>query len=193
LQNIPSEKQSIKEAYQIVNKDLSIIFLVFSLLISGCGDLKITSYFDQPRVKLSKYEALEISDFESELPDVPEEILTKLPDEVARLLGSERIGLKKIERESIEDISAENTLVLLGEITEYESGKDIKFESGAIKFGESSLTVQLALVEKATGNEVVSGQVNGFSSLGFFRRGFIAKDVYKGLAEEIVKFISENY
>jgi len=160
--------------------------LLFS--IAGCGDVKTSSYFSQPEVKLSKYAGLEITDFETKIKHLPQDALTQIPDETARLLASEKTAFRKIARESIKDIPGENTLVLLGEVTDYESGKDIRYESGALKFGEASLTVQLALVEKATGKEVATGEVNGFSSLGFTKAG-----VYKGVAKEIVKFISENY
>ncbi len=166
----------------------SLFIYMFALLITGCGEVKTSSYFSQPESRLGRYAGLEIADFETRIEYLPQEALTQIPDETARLLTSQKTGFRKIARESIKDIPGENTLVLLGEVTDYESGKDIRYESGALKFGEASLTVQLALVEKSTGKEIATGEVNGFSSLGFSKEG-----VYKGVAKEIVRFISENY
>jgi hypothetical protein len=170
-----------------------IFYLLVAFLITGCGDLKIYSNLETPENRLGKYRALEIADFETEIVNVPEEALTKIPDEVKELLASKEGGFEEVTREAIEDIPARDTLVLLGIVTEYQSGTDLKTEGGAIKFGESALTVQLSLVEEATAREISNGEVSGFSSLGLLRSGLITKGVYEGIAEEIVKFISENY
>jgi hypothetical protein len=175
-----------------LKKAIGLILAV--VFFTACGDLKVSSYLNQPPGKeTGRYRAIEIYDFETELPDVPEELLKRLPDEIANTLKSRKTRFQRISREPIEDIPAANTVVLLGEIVDYESGRDIKFEEGAVKFGESSITVQIALVDKESGEEVASGQVNGFSSLGFFRSGIVAKELYKNLAEEIVKLITQNY
>lgn len=164
------------------------VFYLLVFLITGCGSVKTSSYFNEPEVKLSKYAGLQISDFETKIPFVPKDALTQIPDETASILASTNNGFRKVGREPIKEITGENTLVLLGEVTEYQSGRNFKFEGGALKFGEASVTVQVAIVEKATGKEIVNGEVNGFSSLGFTKSG-----IYKGVAKEIVKFISENY
>jgi len=163
-------------------------FCLLVLLSAGCGSVKTSSYFDEPQVKLDSYAGLEISDFETKIPYLPKDALTQIPDETASLLTSKNSGFQKVGRQPLKDIPDQSTLVLLGEVVEYQSGKNFKFEGGAVKFGEASLTVQLVIVEKETGREIVTGEVNGFSSLGFTKAG-----IYKGVAEEIVKFISENY
>src|SRR3989304_3781367 len=73
------------------------IFSLFSLSITGCGDLKITSYFNPSDPKLNKYKTLEIVDFETEITDVPNEALTRIPDEVAKLIVSKNICFYKLE------------------------------------------------------------------------------------------------
>jgi len=171
---------------QFFLSSFAVYLLLF--LISGCGSVKTSSSFSDPEVKLGKYAGLEISDFETKIEFVPKDALTQIPDETASLLSSKNNGFQKIGRGQLKDIPDENTLVLLGEVTEYQSGKNFKFEGGALKIGEASLTVQLAIVEKATGKEIVTGEVNGFSSLGFTKSG-----IYKGVSEEIVNFISANY
>ncbi len=165
-----------------------ITFYLLLFLITGCGTVKTSSSFSDPGVKLDRYAGLEISDFETKIEFVPKDALTQIPDETASLLSSKNRGFQKIGRGELKEIPDEDTLVLLGEVIEYQSGKNFKFEGGALKIGEASLTVQLAIVEKATGKEIVTGEVNGFSSLGFTKSG-----IYKGVSEEIVKFISENY
>jgi hypothetical protein len=169
------------------------ILYVLTFLIVGCGDLKTVSSFNPPEAKLAKYNALEIADFETQIDNIPKDALTAIPDEVAKLLTSKKNAFQKVERRKIEDVPAENTLILLGEVTDYQSGKSFKAKEGAIKFGEASLSIHIRLVEKATDNEVASGEVSGSSSIGFLKSGGITKGVYKSVAEEIVKSISQNH
>jgi hypothetical protein len=172
---------------------ICIFYLAAVFLIAGCGDLKIYSNFEPPEDDLRKYRALEIADFETELVDVPQEALMKIPDEVEEILDSRSGGFEEIGRGAIGDVPPEDTLVLLGIITDYQSGTDIKTGGGAIKFGESALSIRLSLVEESTGREIASGDVNGFSSFGFLRSGLLTRGVYKSVAEEIASFIHENY
>jgi hypothetical protein len=164
------------------------VFFLLIFFAPGCGNITTSSHFSPPETKLGKYAGLEITNFETQVEHVPGDALTQIPDETAKLLASKKSRFQKVGRESIQDIPAENTLVLLGEVINYQSGKDIKYEGGALKFGEVALTVQLALVQKNTGKEIATGEVNGFNSLGFTDAG-----LYKSMAEEIVKFINENY
>jgi hypothetical protein len=175
---------------------LLLIYISISLipiLNFGCGDVKTSSYFTPPKVKLDKYEALEIFNFETAIPDFPKEALTKIPNDVEKILKTEKDSFKEVSRGTIKQIPADKTLVLLGEVTDYVPGTDFKFESGAIKFGEVTISLKLALVQKDTGQEITSGEVSGFSSLGILRSGHLGKDMYEILANQIVKFISENY
>ncbi|HEX3034611.1 MAG TPA: hypothetical protein VHT73_05670 [Thermodesulfobacteriota bacterium] len=174
---------------------LSAFCIIVTFLITGCRGLKAYSDFEPPDTELSEYRALEIADLETEIPDVPQDALTKIPDEVANLLASKRDGFEEVERGAIDDVPAEETLVLIGTITDYQSGRDVESEGGSIKFGEAALSIQLSLVEEATGREISTGNVSGFSSIGIglFRGGLVRKGIYEKLAKEIVKFISDNY
>lgn len=163
------------------------------ILNFGCGDVKTSSYFTPPKSKLDKYEALEIFDFETAIPDFPKDALTKIPNDVENILKTEKDSFKEVSRGAIEQIPADKTLVLLGEVTSYVPGTDVTFEGGAIKFGEVTISLKLALVQKDSGEEITSGEVSGFSSLGILRSGHLGKDMYEILANEIVKFISESY
>ena len=169
------------------------IFCPLVFLMTGCGDLKTVSSFNPPEAELGKYRALEIAHFETEIDDVPKQALTKIPDEVAKLLTSKKNSFQRVERSSIEDVPRENTLVLLGEITDYESGRSIKAKEGSVKFGEATLSVHLRLVDKATGNEIASGEVSGSSSIGYLRSGIFTEGVYKALAGQIAKSLSQNH
>ncbi|MCI0454145.1 MAG: hypothetical protein L0Y68_04020 [Candidatus Dadabacteria bacterium] len=177
---------------QFIGSSLSILFLLL-LSITGCGSLKMTSFFNPQNPKLGKYKAIEIPDLETEIPNVPNAALTRIPDEVTKQLISKNVGFQEIERGSIENIPQELTLVLVGEIVGYESGKSFKKEGGALKFGEASLTVHIWLLDKATGNELTSGEVSGLSTIGFLKSGYITEGVYEAIAKETVKFISQNY
>ena len=79
------------------------------------------------------------------------------------------------------------TLVLLGEISEYGPASDIRYEGGKVKFGEVTINISLAILEKSTGKEITTGDVNTFSSFGFNK-----KKMYEEVANEVVKFIREN-
>jgi hypothetical protein len=175
-----------------VISSLSILYLLF-LLTTGCGSLRMTSYFNPPNPKLGKYKAIEIPDLETEITNVPRAALARIPDDVAEQLISKNIGFQNIERGSIENIPQEQTLVLVGEITGYESGKSFQKEGGSLVFGQASLTVHIWLLDKATGNEITSGEVSGLSTIGFLKSGYITEGVYDAISKEIVKFISQNY
>ncbi|MEQ9617656.1 MAG: hypothetical protein RIG61_00600 [Deltaproteobacteria bacterium] len=170
---------------------VSLIFLILviagSVLITGCTNVKTTSYFTPTKTKLKEFQAIQFETFETQIEDFPKEALTKVPDQAAELLAS-RNKFKEVKYGEIENIPAEDTLVLLGEISEYRPSSDITFEGGGLKFGEVSIALKLALVNKATGDEISTGEVSGFSSMGF-----MAKDIYQSLAEEIVKYIIEGY
>lgn len=180
-----------------MQKAFESLFLIYLVLIPilniGCGDVKTSSYFTPPKSKLDKYEALEIFDFETTIPDFPKDALAKIPDDVEKILETEKNSFKEVSRENIKQIPADKTLVLLGEVTNYVPGTDFQFEGGAVKFGEVTVSLKIALVQKDSGIEITSGEVSGFSSLAILRSGHLGKDMYEIIANEIVKFISENY
>lgn len=159
----------------------------FTLIFSACTSIKTTSYFKPTKIKLSAFKAVQFEKFDTEIVDFPKEALSRIPAESAALLAT-KDKFKEVEFGSIENIPAEDTIVVLGEIAEYRPSSDISYDGGGVKFGEVSVTVKIALVNKATGDEISTGEVNGFSSMGF-----LAKDIYESLAEEIVKYILEGY
>ncbi|GEM_PF-761477 len=168
------------------------ILCMLTFLTAGCGDLKTVSSFNPPEAQLAKYKALEIPDFETQIDNAPKSALTEIPDEVAKLLASKNT-FQKVERGKIEDVPAENTLILTGQVTDYQSAKGFKAEGGSIKFGDASLSIHIKLVEKATGNEVASGEVSSSSSIGVLRDVGFTQGVYKALAEEIVNSITQSH
>ncbi|MCL4244221.1 MAG: hypothetical protein KJ002_03685 [Candidatus Dadabacteria bacterium] len=162
------------------------LFLL-ALLIPGCTSIKTTSYFTPTTTKLQQYQAVEFETFETEIVNFPEEALAKVPEQAAALLESKN-KFKEVKFGRIDNVPATDTVVVLGEVSEYRPSSDVSFEGGSLKFGEVAITIKLAIVNKATGDEISSGEINGFSSLGF-----MAKDIYESLAEEIVKYILETY
>lgn len=166
---------------------LAVGIAVFALFVSGCTTIKTTSYFTPTKTKLRDYQAIQLETFETQIEDFPKDALTKIPDKAAALLESEN-KFKEVKYGEIENIPAEDTIVLLGEVSEYRPSSDVSFEGGALKFGEVSIAIKIALVNKATGDEIATGEVNGFSSTGF-----IAKDIFQSIAEEIVKYVNETY
>ena len=168
-------------SYLLVTLSLCIFLMV------SCGQVKTTSYFTPTKTKLSQFEAVQFDNFVTEIVDFPKEALVEVPTESATLLASKN-KFKEVKHGVIENIPATDTIVVLGEVTEYRPSSDVSYEGGALKFGEVSVTVKLALVEKTTGNEITTGEINVFSSMGF-----LAKDINKSLADEIVKYILESY
>ena len=183
----------IKEAGFIMrraNNHVSTAILslaLLALLIPGCTNIKTTSYFTPTTTKLGQYQAVQFNALETEIVNFPEEALAKVPEQAAALLES-KDKFKEVKFGNVENIPASDTIVVLGEVSEYRPSSDVSFEGGSLKFGEVSVTIKIALVNKATGDEISSGEVNGFSSMGF-----MAKDIYESLADEIVKYILETY
>lgn len=173
-------------------KSRSILYLLVPLAliafaITGCGEIKTTSYFTPTRTKLKDYQAVQFENFETEIEDFPKEALVKIPAESAALLESNG-KFKEVSNAEITNIPAADTVIILGEVAEYRPSSDVSFEGGGIKFGEVSITIKLAVLNKATGDEIATGEINGFSSMGF-----MAKDIYESMAKEIVKYILEIY
>ncbi|NIP37695.1 MAG: hypothetical protein GWO07_01275, partial [Candidatus Dadabacteria bacterium] len=90
----------------------------------------------------------------------------------------------------IDNIPSNETIIMLAEIVDVQSSKDFKFEKGSLKFGESSISIQIALVQKDNGKEILIAEVAGFSSLGFGKSSEKFKDK---IAAEIVELIAANY
>lgn len=170
---------------------LLLIALVF--VISGCGDLKTVSYITPPKSKLKHYQALEIPDLETDIEDVPDDALTELPEEIAKTLKEKNLWFKEIEFGDKEVSEGLITLVMFAEITDYQSGTDIKVGGGAIKFAEAAITIQISALDKSTGEEILSGEISTHSSFGFLKKGIFTKSVYEEISEEIAKFFKENY
>lgn len=169
-------------------QNLLFIFL-FVFLLASCGDIKTSSYFKPPSTKLGNYKALEILDFESTNENFPKDGLSKIPEIIANKLNSGKSKFKSIVHGTENNYSADKTIVLVGEVSEYKSASDFNYEGGKLKFGEVAINIPIALLEKSTGNEITSGEVNTFSSLGFGSEN----KLYNEVANEIVKFIYENY
>jgi len=174
-----------------MKKNLILSFLVpiafFAFVLTGCGEIKTTSYFTPTKTKLRDFQAVQFENFETEIEDFPKEALVKVPAESAALLDS-KDKFKEVSNSEITNIPASETIIILGEVAEFRPSSDISYEGGGIKFGEVSITIKLALLDKATGNEIATGEINGFSSLGF-----MAKDIYESMAKEIVKYLLEIY
>jgi len=173
-------------------KKISILYVLVPLAfiafaISGCGEIKTTSYFTPTKTKLKDFQAVQFETFDTEIEDFPKEALAKIPAESAALLDS-KDKFKEVSNSEITNIPASDTIIVLGEVAEFRPSSDISYEGGGIKFVEVSITIKLALLDKATGNEIATGEINGFSSMGF-----MAKDIYESMAKEIVKYILEIY
>jgi hypothetical protein len=173
-------------------KKISILYVLvpfafIAFAISGCGEIKTTSYFTPTKTKLKDFQAVQFETFDTEIEDFPKEALAKIPAESAALLDS-KDKFKEVSNSEITNLPASDTIIVLGEVAEFRPSSDISYEGGGIKFGEVSITIKLALLDKATGYEIATGEINGFSSMGF-----MAKDIYESMAKEIVKYILEIY
>ena len=62
----------------------------FALVLSGCGEIKTTSYFTPTRTKLKDFQAVQFENFETEIEDFPKEALHKIPAESAALLDTKK-------------------------------------------------------------------------------------------------------
>lgn len=174
-----------------MKKNFILSFLVpvafFAFALSGCGEIKTTSYFTPTKTKLRDFQAIQFETLETDIEDFPKEALSKVPAESAALLDT-KDKFKEVSNSEITNFPASETVIVLGEVAEFRPSSDISYEGGGIKFGEVSITIKLALLDKATGNEIATGEINGFSSMGF-----MAKDIYKSMAKEIVTYILEIY
>lgn len=167
-------------------------FALFLLFTISCGDIKTTSYFTQPDQKISQYSAIEVHDFETADERFPADGLTQLAEVIAEKLRNELTGFNEIVHGTVTGTPDERTLVLLGEVTDFHPAGDVKYERGSLKFGEVEISTVIALVDKATGEQIAEGEINTFSSLGFLRRGAGGSSLYDEIADEIVDFVKKH-
>lgn len=164
------------------------LFLILAAFAAACGNIKTTSYLSAPTARFASYTGLEIPNLESKIPDIPQDALTEIPKEVAKALRDKKVGFKDITTGDEELPYEKGALVMFGEITDYQSATDIKAGGGGIKFGESSITLSLTFLDKATGKEVASGELSSTNTLGL-----VSKGIYSSIADEVAKFLKENY
>ena len=171
----------------------AIFHLLIPVFLFSCGNIQTSSYNDKPLKTLRNYTALEITDFISFNPEISDEFKTIIPRYVENKLLLNNIGFQKVRYGSINDVSSKNTLVMLAEITDIQSSRDFKFQKGTLKFGESSLSIQMAFVQKDTGEEVLTGEVVGFSSSGLLGGKGDSEKMIDHIANEIINLIAANY
>lgn len=170
------------------------IFIAF-IVISGCGSLgslDTTSYYTKPDTLLRNYRGFEITDFESYNEDVPDILRTQIPGEVEAKLIQSNLGFQTVNYGPIQNIPSDQTIIMLAEILDVQSTKDFDYEKGSLRFGEASISIKIALVQKNNGREILTAEVAGFSSLGLFK-GRSPEKFNDSIANEIVELIAANY
>ena len=171
----------------------NIVLLSIVLLnCGGFGNLETSSYYSKPQRLLRNYKAFEITDFESYDENVPEILKTQIPGEVEDKLIQSNIGFQSINYGPIQNVPSDQTILMLAEIVDIKSSGDFEFKKGSLKFGETSISIQIALVQKDSGKEILTAEVAGFSSLGLFK-GRSSDKFKESIANEIVDLIAVNY
>ncbi len=171
-------------------KKLTLTLILATVVLISCTNVQTTSYFSSSKVKLSDYSALEIQEFESAAENFPEEALTIIPNLVKEKLLSKNLKFEKIAFGDIDSVPPEKTLVLLGEIIKYVGGGDVNYDSGNVKFGEVDINIDIVILQKSNGRDIASGEVSSLNTASFL--GGTDK-MYQQIADEIVKYIMQNY
>ena len=171
-------------------KKLTLTFLIATFALISCTNVQTTSYFSSAKVKLSDFSAIEIHEFESAAENFPEEALTLIPQLVVDKLKTKNLKFDKIAFGEIDTLPPEATLVLLGEIGKYVGGGEVNYDSGNVTFGEVDINVDIAILQKSNGRDIASGEVSSLNTASFL--GGTSK-MYEQIADEIVKYILQNY
>ena len=171
-------------------KKLTLSLLLAIFVLYSCTNVQTTSHFSSARVKLSDYSALEIQEFESTAENFPEEALTLIPNLVVDKLRAKNLKFDKIAFGNIDTVPPEATLVLLGEIGKYVGGGEVNYDSGNVTFGEIDINVDIAILQKSNGRDIASGEVSSLNTASFLGG---TDRMYDQIAEEIVKYILQNY
>jgi len=133
---------------------------------------------------------MEIQEFESAAENFPKEALTVIPNLVVEKLRAKNLNFEKIAFGDIDTVAPEKTLVLLGEIGKYVGGGEVNYDSGNVTFGETDINVDIAILQKSNGRDIASGEVSSLNTASFL--GGTDK-MYQQIADEIVKYILQNY
>lgn len=170
--------------------NITILTAVLIMLVS-CGDLKTTSYFSQPASRLADYSSIEVHEFSSRTERFPKKALSEIPQRITEKLKTSGLFAEAVRADQ-STAPSDETIVLLGEVVEFKSAGDVEYEGGALKFGEVDMTFSVAMVEKGTGEEIASGEISSFSSMGFMQGEVFEDSLYDQIADEIIDFIRQN-
>lgn len=172
-------------------KILSFILVAGLLVAAGCGAQR-TLVLKPAETKLSRFAALEVPAFQSNVPNVPEEVTQGLAKKVIEMLKEEGL-FPQVAITVASGPSAAKVLVFNGTVIQYEPGSRVTrwFWGGIGSAGEASLTVKAVLIDRETGQVIAEGHMQGTIASGWF--GGSTTETHNKVAEEIVKFIKNYY
>lgn len=159
---------------------LSVFFTIF--LLTSCG-AKRTFEKQSPIQRLAAYSILEISDFNTNVPETPEQLPWKLPNEIENKLFDRELFVG-ISRSPV-DIS-EDVLVLQGTITEI---YPLEWYKQIVK--SVTIAINVKFIEKSSGNLVAEADFEGKAKWGILGGTRVLADIR--VVDEIVAYIERKY
>lgn len=165
------------------NKLLILVSLTILLgLIYSCGSRR--TFEKQPPIqRLAAYQLLEIPDFNSQVPQTPDQLTWNLPNQIEKKLKENNLFVG-VSRSPL-DLSRE-VLVLQGTIIEI---SPIEWYKQILK--SITLRVNIQFIEKTTGNIIADVEFEGEAKWGIFGGTRVLADIR--VVDEIVAYIERKY
>ncbi len=163
---------------------VTLYLIIFTLCVSllGCGSRR-TFETQAPTQNLASYILLEIPDFHTEQPNVPQDLLWTIPNQIAKEMKEENI-FAGVSRAPL-DIS-EGVLILDGTIVE------VKPKEWYRQLVENAkIVVRVRLIDKQENIVIAEAFFEGTAKWGILGGARVFADMR--LIDEIVDYLKQNY
>ena len=170
----------------------AVAVVVFALLVqillvaTACSSRRV-SVITPATQPLSSFSILEVTEIDSNVPDVELDVPHKMRQELVRKIAETR-RFRSVTQQTDE---TERVLRLESTILSYEKGSRVKRYVIGLGTGKSFMTIRVVLVNKATGKKVFEGDFEGEISGGFL--GGSSRSTENAVVDEVRDYFKERF
>ncbi len=171
-----------KVHYPINTVTILLIAAVCFVLLNACGSRR--TYVTQASVEgFATFPLIEIPDFKSSDPLIPQDLLWRVPNEIAEKLKKQNVFVG-VSRSPLE--ISEGVLLMEGTVVEVSPVEWYKqiVNNGIVK-------VNIRIIEKENNKLIAEADFEGTAKWGLFGGGRVFADMR--LIDEIASYIKSNY
>jgi hypothetical protein len=143
-------------------------------------------------IEKNKYQQIEVAKFEvKEGVQFPESYLTTLMGELVAQLQETKLFKQAAREGESQGVADAPTIRLTGVVTEFKPGSRAKRYVIGFGAGKTKVVADVKFIDKATGEVLYQGLVDGKVIIGFF--GGESQGATRGLAKEVAKVTKQKF